>query len=304
MTWERFGYICRKASAVVSSPNNITSDNLNSNANKSIAEYLTSIENEKASDLYGKKFTVNSWPQKIVQAIANMPDANKAQWALSIYKDLDLTKRFQEPIQFKRTIAYLSLIVAVFYIMISVYTIKITSVVLELFANFEGSTPTRLLNYQYYAGTFVIVAAALLFYALLIGFQLKKLFRFQANIENSLIIKYLIFPNIRKSYMRVIDILTYPLLSTQLQDHSAKNSSLNNSRHNLIIAHLQNVEASNMSVAKEMQELIDIQMQGLLISCERQLKLITVLITLIVVSAIFFFLVSAYAPMFMFGGVF
>ena len=70
---------------------------------------------------------------------------------------------------------------------------------------------------------------------------------------------------------------------------------------NLVTRHLQAVKDSNMCVSKEMQELIEIEMQSLLESCEDQMKVVSIAVALVVVSAIFFFLVSAYSPIFILG---
>ena len=303
MTWERFGYICRKASATISADNKVNSyisNNVDSNINndhyQTIAERLHDIESEVACDLYGKRMDYNSWSQKILQAIASMPDANRAQETLAIYQDLNLTKSFAEPMQFKRIIAYLSLTVLMFYIMVTIYTIKITPVFVDFFESTGQTAPVQLMSYQYYSGSFILLVSILLIFALVMGFQLKALFRFQAGVENSLIIKYLTFPSIRKSYLKVIDILTFPLLATNQQDEF-----LYRQHSSSVIVHLQSVKNANMSVAKEMQELIEIEMHELLVSCENQLKLISTLIAVIVASAILFFLVSVYAPIFMFG---
>ena len=56
-----------------------------------------------------------------------------------------------------------------------------------------------------------------------------------------------------------------------------------------------------MNVAVEMQELLQIEMRFLLEKCELQMKYISILVASVVVSAIFFFLASAYSPIFVLG---
>jgi hypothetical protein len=90
----------------------------------------------------------------------------------------------------------------------------------------------------------------------------------------------------------VLDILLFPIDNT----HSQK---INDSPE--LVGYLREIQASNMSVELEMQELLRIEMRFLLEKCEQQMKYISILVALVVVSAIFFFLASAYSPIFVLG---
>ncbi len=279
MTWERFGYICRKVSV----------DREN---HESISECLNKVEKEKSCDLYGRKIVSNSWPRKILNGISDIKDPNRAIETIEIYKELNLTKQFEEPMRFKRVISYLSYVTFIFYIVVGVYQLKVAPSFIEAFENFDISIPRHLLFYQDYWGYFVLAVSVVLITALVMGFQVKKLFSFKAGVENNLLIKYLVFKNVRNSYLRVTDILGFPILcSSQLKGQS----------DNPITSHLQIVKNSNMCVSTEMRELIEIEMKSLLDSCERQMKFVTISVALIVVAAIFFFLASAYSPIFILG---
>jgi len=279
MAWERFGYICRKAS-------------VDCNDKESVSECLNRIGNEKSCDLYGEKIGANSWPNKILKGIKDNQDEDDAKKSIEIYSGLDLSRQFEEPMSFKRVIAYLSYVTFIFYIVVAIYQLKVAPAFIEAFENFELSIPSHLLFYQDYWGYLVLLVSILLITALLMGFQIKRLFRFDVGIENSLIIKYLVFNNVRNSYLRVIDILEFPIFCAQ---------KLKDKKNNPMICHLLAIKSSKMSTSAEMQELIEIEMRLLLESCEKQLKLVSVVVALIVVLAIFFFLVSAYSPIFILG---
>ncbi len=279
MTWARFGYICRKVS-------------VDSKDSETISECLSRVQNEQSCDLYGRKIVTNSWPKTILDRVGNIQDKKEAKKVIEIYKDLNLFKQLEEPMRFKRVIAYLSYVSIVFYIVVAVYQLMVIPSFIETFENFEISIPNHLLFYQNYWGYLVLVVSIFLLSALLIGFQIKKLFSFNMEVENSFIIKYLVFNRIRTSYLRVIDILRFPIICSD----KSKNKEMN-----LVTRHLQAVKDSNMCVSKEMQELIEIEMQSLLESCEDQMKVVSIAVALVVVSAIFFFLVSAYSPIFILG---
>ena len=68
-----------------------------------------------------------------------------------------------------------------------------------------------------------------------------------------------------------------------------------------VLRHLQQVEERGMDLAIEIQALTEVQMQGFLQACEKQLKALTTLIAVVVIVAVMMFLTSAYAPIFSLG---
>lgn len=82
--------------------------------------------------------------------------------------------------------------------------------------------------------------------ALTIGFHIKKLFQFKLNAETDLVFKWLIFSNIRHSYLRIITIIRFPI--TQCDD-TAGNSDP-------IVTHLQSISTSDLNLATEMQTVL------------------------------------------------
>lgn len=285
MTWERFGYICRKAGA----------SKLEGGV---VAECLSQIEAEDACSLYGEAIKDKSWARKLLTDIKAIQNEQKAQEAIDIYQRLNLTQQFAAPMRFKRVIAYLSLIVFMFYIMVTIYAIKVAPVFVSLFESFGQSTPVHLMSFYQYAGAFVFVASLLLLFALLLGHHLKQLFTFKTEIEKSVINRYLVLPATRKSYLKILEVLQFPLRSSETLE--VDTASISNAG-SVVTRHLHEVKCSDMCVSQEMQALIEIEMRVLLTSCEKQLKLVSMVVAITVMSAILFFLVSAYSPIFMFG---
>ncbi len=279
MMWERFGYICRKVSAEIGE-------------DESVSNCVARVDKSKSCELYGKRLGLQSLAKKILEKIISSENKDSAISAINIYKGLNLSEKFEEPMRFKRVVAYLSYVTFVFYIVVGIYQIKVAPTFLNAFEGFELSIPTHLGWYQDYWEYFVLAVSILLISSLVIGHHLRKLFRFDLGVENSFIFKYLVFKSIRTSYVKVLDILLFPIKNAD--DQRTNNSSE-------LIDYLREVQASNMSVATEMQELLRIEMRFLLERCEQQMKYISILVALIVVSAIFFFLASAYSPIFVLG---
>ena len=279
MTWERFGYICRKVSAGIGE-------------NESVSSCVARVNKGESCALYGKQLDRFSLPKKILDQIGSFDDKDRSISALNIYQGLNLSEKFEEPMRFKRVVAYLSYVTFVFYIVVGIYQVKVAPTFLNAFETFELSIPSHLDWYQDYWGYFVLAVSILLISSLVVGHHLRKIFRFHLGVENSLVFRYLVFRSIRASYMKVLDILQFPIIRT-VEKNSSTTSEL--------IKHLQEVEASNMPVVVEMQELLRVEMRFLLDKCEQQMKYISVLVALVVVSVIFFFLASAYSPIFVLG---
>lgn len=279
MTWERFGYICRRAS-------------VDRKAAESISECLSRIENDKACELYGNRIPSNSFPRKILNEISRIDSGDEAQKALGVYKELNLSQHFEEPMRFKRVVAYLGYVTFIFYVVVGIYQLKVAPSFLEAFENFDIQIPNHLTFYQDYWGYFVLIVSIILISALIIGSQLKKLFNFGLGQKNSWVVRFLVFPTIRRSYIKVINILQFPVLA---------DSASVDSEASLTINHLKNIKESKLDISREMQELIEIEMRVLLESCEKQMKYISIAVALIVVAAVFLFLASAYSPIFILG---
>lgn len=277
MTWERFGYICRKADA-------------DRQSHRSLAECLTAVEAEPACNLYGDKIPANTWPRTILDRLKSMQDEQEGQFAIDTYKNLTLSRHLEEPMRFKRMIAYLSYITFIFYVIVGIYQTKVTPSFIEAFENFGISVPNILVLYLNYWLYLFGVVSLLIFLTLLIGFKVRSLFKFKTGFEHSFVFKYLLFGRIRQSYSKLIEILQFPV-------------QMENDIGGEISEHLNAVKRSNMNLSKEMQELIEIELRRLFGSCERQIKIISATIAIIIVASVFTFLVSAYSPIFIFGDI-
>lgn len=279
MTWERFGYICRKAV-------------VDSNENESISESLRRIEHEQACSLYGAKIKLNSWPRVILDRIGSMQEKDDAKRALEIYGLLNLNDNFEEPIQFKRVLAYLCWITVIFYLVVLIYQLKVAPAFIETFENLDMSIPRHLVYFQGYWWCFVVVVNVFLVSAFLVGLEMRNVFKFKLGVEDGFFIKYLVFSGVRKSYLKIVGILQYPFC-----DEPKSIAKLNDE----IIEHLKGVDSLGMSVAMEMKELVAIEMKVLLLESEKQLKIISAVIAIVVIAAVFFFMVGAYSPIFVLG---
>lgn len=279
MSWERFSYICRKAKSTLG-------------AEESVSEAISRIDKERACTFYGGRPSFDSLPKRLLDEIGRMEDKQKAIAALEAYSKMDMSQQLSEPMQFKRVTTYLAYVVFIFFIVSGIYQLKVAPTFLNAFETFNLSIPSHLIFYQEYWWSFSFLTSVLLFSGLIIGFTLRGLFKFRPGQENHLIVRFLAISGIRTSYFNIISILSFPT-SAVFRKQRAPKTDIEN--------HLAQIADSDLNLAKEMQELIKAQMQILLNRCETQMRLISVAVAVVVVAAIFFFLVSAYSPIFILG---
>lgn len=275
MTWARFGYICRKAS-------------VDCWEREPLSDCLKRIEAEPACALYGAGIPADSWPRKVLDKIGHMNDRASGLSAIQTYRNLDLGQQLEEPLKFRRVVAYLGYVIFIFYGVVGLYQLRITPAFLQVFDSLEVQIPLHLLMYQQYWGYLIVGISVFMLLALLIGHEMRKLFRFCVGVECGFVFKYLLFRSIKQSYLRLLQIIQFPIG----QERGA---------HDPISDHLTAVRDSGMDVSEEMRALINVEVQSLTVSCEQQMKLLSALIALMVVATVFFFLVSAYSPIFILG---
>ncbi|MDB2386352.1 hypothetical protein N9W21_03300 [Shewanella sp.] len=280
MVWTRFSYICRKANAEYKTQG-------------FTALKFSEIEQNAACNLYGNKARANTWPQVLLDKIGAISNEDKAVSAVKIYQELDLNGQIEDLKNSKRIIAYLSLVAVIFYISTTVYQFTVIPFFIGSFDVFNIKVPDVLLIQQDYWWAFILTISVLLMISFTVAMKIRGLFKFTVNIEKSLMVKYLVFSDIKKSYLRLINLLQFPLY----QDKTlADETSL------ALIEHLIAVnENTEMSLPKEIQALIQIEQELLSSLAERQLKIMTSIIALLLISAICCFLINAYSPIFFIG---
>ncbi len=279
MSWERFSYICRKAKIV-------------HKVDDTMANRIAQIESEPSCKLYGEEIRHDSLCRKILSDIGKKIDEVEAKNTLDIYSKINLSQHLNEPMQFKRVTMYLAYVTIIFYFISGIYQFKVAPTFLESFEIFEIPVPSDLLFYVNYWKYFVLFISVLLFISLLVGFTLKGLFKFKQGSENSFALKFLAFKGIRKSYIRLINLLYFPV-SPDYQNSPSKTDELN--------THLSNIRSTGMDISIELQALIEVEIKYLLEKCEQQMRFLSIFTAIIILLAISSFLSSAYSPIFTLG---
>lgn len=279
MEWRRFHYICRR------SHNQLK-------PGEALKDCIERIETEAGNDYYGNSKQTNTLPYRLLQALKQAPDAQRAQQALRTYGDLDFSASLSEPLQFKRVMVYLGYVTFIFFVTSNLYQLKVAPALLETFEAMPISAPPTLLGYQGYWSLLSVLVFVLLLSILAIGYRLRLLFSYKTEAHQTLTFRYLTFPKIRRAYTQILEVAAFPVSNCSTY-RPAESSGLTQ--------HLQSIERSGMDTSREMQELVRQAGIQLTHSCERQMRMLSVIVSLIIIAAIFKFVANVYAPIFFLG---
>ena len=280
MSWNQFSYICRKAHATFDS------------SQQNIAAHIDNIKHEQNCRLYGKNIQPNTWSAKILNIIANQKDPKKAQEILKTYSNLRLDNRLEQPMQFKRVMAYLTYISLIFFILATIYQLKVIPTFVETMDSFSLDTANYLSFYRHFGVYIVTLVFLSLLGALFLGFHLKKFFHLSPNIEKGFISRFFVLQSVINSHNKIVEALVFPIRDS-LEDTIPSTSKINE--------HLRDIDQEGMCIATEMQAIINHEIIVLTEKCEKQMKVLYTIIAIVIVLTISEFISSAYAPIFILG---
>jgi hypothetical protein len=279
MASDRFSYICRSACACLSDKDDVSS-------------YLSNIDKQPSTQLYGKDFNQHSLYGKILNQVSKVESTYDALDILTLYKDLNLAGGLEQPMKIKRVFAYLFSIFIVFLVTSAIFQFFITPTIYNFAVDSGYVLPSNAVWYQENWGYIVSLISLFFVACLLIISTFKQMFSFEIDIEKGIVFKYLLFKSVRQSYFNIIDILQFPV-TRKIETTTSINSKL--------MTHLKEIDNSKLNIATEMQALLRIELNTLVDKCEKQMKLISIIIASTIIYSIFSFLTSIYSPIFTLG---
>lgn len=277
--WDRFSYVCRKA--------HVTSGEWNTAAAR-----IARINKESESSFYGDQLQADSLPKKLLEKVGQLPNEDDAKHVLSVYGDLDISRYLILPARLQRVTVYLFFVTLVFFLMSTIYAVKVVPSFVGVFESLDVSVPADLVLFERYGVFYTLFVVLLLSLNSIVGITFKKIYSFQSGYENGLVFKFFSFSGIRQSYLRLIKILSFPI-QFQLAEKNSNDSKISR--------HLIDAKKSGLCITTEMQALVKIETQTLSRLCERQMQIMSTIVSLLIVLAVFFFLSSAYLPLFSAG---
>src|SRR5690606_6147809 len=207
--------------------------------------------------------------------------------ALRIYGQLGVAGQLDEPLQFKRIVAYLGLVVLVFHVVGAVYALRVIPAFTEVLGTFEGvQLPARLVYFQEYWMTQTALMSLLLLVCMLSVLEVRLLFRFRGDVEKRPSGRLLLGPGINPAYRRVQSVLCFPV---ELGTGSSGDA---------VMEQLSRARSAGRAMSIEVRESLHVEMRELVRRCERQLQVMSCAVGLVVRLSVSLFIVSAYSPVF------
>jgi hypothetical protein len=215
--------------------------------------------------------------------------------AAEIYSRLNVHRNLQENTQFKRAFLYMAYVSVVFIFMFSIYQFLVQpslQAMLQMLMPDDWNEPSFALS-NVLPTLLAILVFGYLTIAFWVAFTLRKIQRFKDNATESWVFRHLIFPSIRRHYRHVLDLLYYPILSSEAKGHA----------NNWITKHLCELDRDDYPIHEEINDILESETQALNDRCEQQMRWMAVILGVFLAFSIALFLVSAYSPIFMTGNI-
>jgi hypothetical protein len=161
-----------------------------------------------------------------------------------------------------------------------------------MFEIFEMDIPGYVAWYHDNWGTMIIGVVIVLAVSVYIAFSVSKLFSFNAN-DRSPGYRFLLPGSIKRCYQNLVEIIYFPLGNIQTLRHNQSELS----------DYLREVSHSDIELKTEIEALLAREGKRLARLCKHYLQIVSAVVSVLLVLVIFFFLVSAYAPIFVLGDV-
>jgi hypothetical protein len=215
--------------------------------------------------------------------------------AAGLYSQLPLYRSLQESTQFKRAFLYMAYVSFVFFVTLAIYQAKVQPQVesMMLMLLEEDWNASDYAVYRVLTPSLSIFIFAYLLLAFWIAYTLRKLQRFELDASRSWVFRTLLFPSIRRHYRHVLDLLYYPILSSEARGQT----------NNWITEHLCALDRDGYPIHEEINDILLLETQSLNYRCEQQMRWMAAALGIYLVISIALFLVSVYSPIFMTGNI-
>ena len=223
-----------------------------------------------------------------------MDDEQAAASAVALYAELDSHSLELSPVKFKRAIAYLCYVTLVFYLVASIYAVKVLPSIVNAFRDLEVPSGGLIALYSEHWGLIIIAITLMLIGCALIALQLSKAIALCPNLDHALALRYFAPRSVLRSYRRLRAAIEHPI-------HRAAPAVETSDTH--LTAYLNRLEATGAPLAPEINAMIGVQAQALSSACERYLRVLIAVVAVVIILGIFGFLVSAYSPIFALGDI-
>ena len=264
---------------------------------RSVCRQYQAIEGQEAPKVnpnMGQSEPPSALARTLYKRLTALPPKQRCA-AAKIYSRLQLHRSLQENTQFKRAFLYMAYVSFVFFITLAIYQFKVQPQVEEMIQMLvqDGWHDPNYAIYSVLNPSLSLLVFSYLVIVFWIAYTLRKLQRFELDASGSWVFRTLLRPSIRMHYRHVLDLLYYPILSSEAKGHT----------NNWITEHLCQLDRDGYPIHEEINDILESETQSLNYRCEQQMRWMAVGLGLYLVISIALFLVSAYSPLFMTGNI-
>lgn len=275
-TWSRFSYLCRRVQNSL-------------HADEPVRDCIKRYSNEQAISIYTENQPSSKLARELEADLASIANSGVAKSTAGIYSKINFMKTLSADLQYKRANFYLLYITLIFAVVSAIYSVYVMPAMSRVFEMLDIATPP---SYEYimrYGWLMSLGLVLILLISLLLGYRLKRAFRLDPDFSESVLVKLFAFPAIKRAHARIIESLRFPV-KYALGQLPEQPSIINN--------HLMDIERSNMCMATEIEEILSRESAIMATRCEKQLRYITIVISVLIVFMLWQFLMMAYLPIF------
>ena len=189
-TWSRFSYLCRRVQA-------------NLRPGESVGECFESFGSRDSINLYTQGQPPSSLARELEKRLSALTDTEAAQYAASLYSQINFQRFYASDLQYKRANLYLLYIAIVFTAVTAIYSIFVLPTMSDLFELIEQEMSKGFFLMANYGWVFSLGVIAILLLSLIVGFNLKRAFNLSTDFSCSFIIRLFAFPSIKRAHARI-----------------------------------------------------------------------------------------------------
>ena len=271
MTWSRFHFLCREMN-----------EHLQTSESPSVAfEHASQCE---AIHWYGPAPKKRSLQFKLEDRLKNTASREKALIATSTYGALDFSEPIKALDKTKRAHIYLSYVTGIYLLASTVYMTKVIPAFMAMYENLDFPVSDDMAWYVDHWNVITATIALVLCLSILSSHTMKRISCLTIEPARSLLFRLLMPSKIKASYQQLLSLMNYPI--DYDEDDNELYRHLNQFIHNPGRRH------------QEITAILNHEKQVLQRRLEAYTTLLLTISGVVIIYSIYFFISSAYQPLF------
>jgi|GEM_PF-2397948 len=276
MNWDSFYFQCRYLAQKISPQCDVQQARKNLNTDYPASPFMLSLKPQSMADDLMKK-------------LLQLPDVEHQKKRFALYAGLPLNWVGSSIKKLGESLSYLSLLIALFILMSTIYHYIVAPEMVSLFNLNETPIEPALENYTYYWAFTLIALLTPYVLLLMLNTQIKRIETSPHLIPNTIIAKLVLSPKAQDQLQHCTAIVYAPLALSPNQ-HSAQH-----------IALIEQFEHDKLNVAQELSAHLSHYQHSLTATLNQRIKKLMAISSCFIFIGIFNFVYSLYTPIFAIG---